>query len=93
MVPLLALLAVAAGPAAADECHLTPVIHVLQFPGCTPKPIPSFACAGRCTSYVQVGDGQRKIRLQLGGRRRRTVPQDQIPKTAKFEGTRDDRIL
>ena len=38
----------------ADECHLTPVIHVLQYPGCTAKPIPSFACAGRCTSYVQV---------------------------------------
>ena len=55
LVSLLALLAVAAGPGAADECHLTPVIHVLQFPGCTPKPIPSFACAGRCTSYVQVG--------------------------------------
>ena len=38
-----------------DECHLTPVIHVLQYPGCIPKPIPSFACTGRCTSYVQVG--------------------------------------
>merc|ERR1712061_215045 len=38
----------------ADECHLTPVIHVLQYPGCIPKPIPSFACTGRCTSYVQV---------------------------------------
>merc|ERR1712106_3436 len=38
----------------ADECHLTPVIHVLQYPGCVPKPIPSFACTGRCTSYVQV---------------------------------------
>merc|ERR1712211_128970 len=38
----------------ADECHLTPVIHVLQHPGCIPKPIPSFACTGRCTSYVQV---------------------------------------
>ena len=37
-----------------DECHLTPVIHVLQYPGCIPKPIPSFACAGKCTSYVQV---------------------------------------
>ena len=60
-----------------DECHLTPVIHVLQvvigssskdlpavwlplenlisqYPGCIPKPIPSFACTGRCTSYVQV---------------------------------------
>ncbi|XP_057366251.1 bursicon-like [Daphnia carinata] len=38
----------------ADECHLTPVIHVLQYPGCMPKPIPSFACTGKCTSYVQV---------------------------------------
>ncbi|KAK4029463.1 hypothetical protein OUZ56_022454 [Daphnia magna] len=37
----------------ADECHLTPVIHVLQYPGCIPKPIPSFACTGKCTSYVQ----------------------------------------
>ena len=37
-----------------DECHLTPVIHVLQHPGCIPKPIPSFACSGKCTSYVQV---------------------------------------
>ena len=25
-----------------------------QYPGCIPKPIPSFACTGRCTSYVQV---------------------------------------
>ena len=40
--------------ARADECHLTPVIHVLQHPGCIPKPIPSFACTGVCTSYVQV---------------------------------------
>lgn len=38
----------------ADECQLTPVIHVLQYPGCIPKPIPSFACTGKCTSYVQV---------------------------------------
>nr|UES72898.1 bursicon alpha 1 [Carausius morosus] len=38
----------------ADECQVTPVIHVLQFPGCVPKPIPSFACNGRCSSYVQV---------------------------------------
>lgn len=37
-----------------DECSLTPVIHVLQYPGCVPKPIPSFACVGRCGSYVQV---------------------------------------
>ncbi|XP_063235146.1 bursicon-like [Bacillus rossius redtenbacheri] len=38
----------------ADDCQLTPVIHVLQYPGCVPKPIPSFACNGRCGSYVQV---------------------------------------
>ena len=37
-----------------DECNLTPVFHVLQYPGCIPKPIPSFACMGKCTSYVQV---------------------------------------
>lgn len=37
-----------------DECQLTPVIHVLQYPGCIPKPIPSFACMGRCASYLQV---------------------------------------
>ncbi|GAB6021192.1 hypothetical protein CHUAL_003817 [Chamberlinius hualienensis] len=37
-----------------DECHISPVIHVLQYSGCIPKPIPSFACQGRCTSYVQV---------------------------------------
>ncbi|XP_023288144.1 bursicon [Orussus abietinus] len=37
-----------------DECQLTPVIHVLQYPGCIPKPIPSFACTGRCSSYLQV---------------------------------------
>ena len=38
----------------ADDCKLTPVIHILQYPGCIPKPIPSFACMGKCTSYVQV---------------------------------------
>lgn len=37
-----------------DECQVTPVIHVLQYPGCVPKPIPSFACIGRCSSYLQV---------------------------------------
>lgn len=36
-----------------DECQVTPVIHVLQYPGCVPKPIPSFACIGRCASYIQ----------------------------------------
>ena len=50
LVPTLLLVPGALG----DECHLTPVIHVLQHPGCIPKPIPSFACTGRCTSYVQV---------------------------------------
>ncbi|XP_058807000.1 bursicon [Phymastichus coffea] len=37
-----------------EECQLTPVIHVLQYTGCIPKPIPSFACIGRCSSYLQV---------------------------------------
>ena len=73
MLPLLLPL-LAAALVKGDECHLTPVIHVLQvshhlaphicpvqptdpppqYPGCIPKPIPSFACTGRCTSYVQV---------------------------------------
>lgn len=48
------ILIVLAGVTEADECSLTPVIHVLQYPGCVPKPIPSFACMGKCTSYVQV---------------------------------------
>ncbi|XP_054167676.1 bursicon-like [Oppia nitens] len=37
-----------------EECHLRPVIHVLKHAGCIPKPIPSFACYGTCSSYVQV---------------------------------------
>ncbi|CAG5027865.1 unnamed protein product [Parnassius apollo] len=37
-----------------QECQMTPVIHVLQHAGCVPKPIPSYACIGKCTSYVQV---------------------------------------
>lgn len=36
------------------ECHLRPVVHILQHDGCIPKPIASFACFGSCTSYVQV---------------------------------------
>ncbi|XP_046742573.1 bursicon isoform X2 [Diprion similis] len=40
--------------AGVDECQVTPVIHVLRYPGCFPKPIPSFACTGRCSSYLQV---------------------------------------
>ncbi|XP_043227767.1 bursicon-like isoform X1 [Amphibalanus amphitrite] len=54
---LVAALTVAASRLAltgADECKLTPVVHVLQYPGCVPKPIPSYACVGHCTSYVQV---------------------------------------
>jgi len=39
-----------------DDCQVTPVIHVLQYPGCVPKPIPSFACTGRCSSYLQVNE-------------------------------------
>jgi hypothetical protein len=49
------LTAAALALVASDECSVTPVIHVLQYPGCVPKPIPSFACTGRCTSYLQVG--------------------------------------
>ncbi|RWS16401.1 mucin-5B-like protein, partial [Dinothrombium tinctorium] len=37
-----------------EICHLRPVIHLLKHPGCMPKPIPSFACQGSCSSYVQV---------------------------------------
>ena len=54
LLHLILLLDMGAVPSWADECQLTPVIHVLQYPGCVPKPIPSFACMGKCTSYVQV---------------------------------------
>ncbi|KAG6453468.1 hypothetical protein O3G_MSEX008171 [Manduca sexta] len=37
-----------------QECQMTPVIHILKHRGCKPKAIPSFACIGKCTSYVQV---------------------------------------
>lgn len=43
-------------PQTNSECHLRPVVHILQHPGCIPKPIPSFACFGTCSSYVQVRD-------------------------------------
>lgn len=52
--PTLLLLALVLVGTQADECSLTPVIHILSYPGCNSKPIPSFACQGRCTSYVQV---------------------------------------
>eukprot|EP00095_Tigriopus_kingsejongensis_P004041 maker-scaffold5_size1054832-snap-gene-5.11 protein:Tk04041 transcript:maker-scaffold5_size1054832-snap-gene-5.11-mRNA-1 annotation:"bursicon alpha" len=38
----------------ADDCHRTRVVHALQYPGCEEKRFTSFACTGRCTSYVQV---------------------------------------
>ena len=37
-----------------SNCHIRPIIHLLKYPGCVPKSIPSFACQGRCSSYVQV---------------------------------------
>lgn len=38
----------------ADMCNLRPVLHILQQPGCITKSIPTFACQGSCSSYVQV---------------------------------------
>ncbi|XP_022252972.1 bursicon-like [Limulus polyphemus] len=38
----------------ADKCQLRPVVHMLQIPECGRKAIPSFACQGTCSSYVQV---------------------------------------
>ena len=66
MLLLLPLLLLLTSPptARADECHLTPVIHVLQYPGCIPKPIPSFACTGRCTSYVQVSQSSKPMKFE-----------------------------
>lgn len=40
-----------------EECKIRPIIHLLRYPGCVPKPIPSFACQGQCSSYVQVRHG------------------------------------
>ena len=37
-----------------EDCRLRPIIHQLKYPGCIPKSIPSFACQGHCSSYVQV---------------------------------------
>lgn len=44
-----------------DECQVSPVVHVLQYAGCIPKPIPSFACIGRCSSYLQVNLTKLKV--------------------------------
>ncbi len=41
------------GWAKGDECKLVPVKHVLEHPGCEAKQFASFACVGKCTSYVQ----------------------------------------
>lgn len=41
-------------PSSREECKLRPIIHHLKYPGCVPKSIPSFACQGQCSSYVQV---------------------------------------
>ncbi|XP_013791645.1 bursicon-like [Limulus polyphemus] len=38
----------------ADDCQLRPVMHVLKFPNCRVHVIPSFACQGTCSSYVEV---------------------------------------
>jgi len=54
LVTLVMLLTSLLLTAHADQCKLTPVVHVLQYPGCVAKPIPSYACVGYCTSYVQV---------------------------------------
>ncbi|XP_074598710.1 cuticle-tanning hormone bursicon [Brevipalpus obovatus] len=35
-------------------CQLRPVIHVLNHQGCIAKSVPSFACHGTCSSYVQI---------------------------------------
>ncbi|KAI2810515.1 hypothetical protein BLOT_001677 [Blomia tropicalis] len=40
------------------ECHLRKVVHILQHPGCLPKPIPSYACYGTCSSFVQVSSSK-----------------------------------
>ncbi|XP_021966563.1 bursicon [Folsomia candida] len=50
----LVLLLSSSGVVLGDDCRITPVLHVLQTPGCSPMTIPSFACVGKCTSYVQV---------------------------------------
>lgn len=50
----LLLVVIASGIGPEESCQLRPVIHVLKQPGCQPKPIPSFACQGSCSSYVQV---------------------------------------
>lgn len=57
------------GHTSTDECQLTPVIHVLQYPGCVPKPIPSFACIGRCASYLQVIKRTPRLRAKIQSER------------------------
>lgn len=40
---------------AEDQCKIVPIVHLIQYPGCRPQTIASFACRGYCSSYVQVG--------------------------------------
>lgn len=37
-----------------SACQLVQIVHLLHQAGCQPKAISSFACAGSCSSYVQV---------------------------------------
>ncbi|KAK9739784.1 Bromodomain [Popillia japonica] len=37
-----------------DDCRLTPAIRRIKYEGCSSKPIPTFGCTGRCSSYLQV---------------------------------------
>ncbi|XP_073955205.1 cuticle-tanning hormone bursicon isoform X1 [Choristoneura fumiferana] len=37
-----------------QDCVMTPVVHILKHPGCQPQLIPSYACVGKCSSYLQV---------------------------------------
>lgn len=53
-----------------EECKLRPIIHHLKYPGCVPKSIPSFACQGHCSSYVQVKDREKFIDGFLGEKER-----------------------
>merc|ERR1712243_252009 len=87
LVPTLLTTLMLARLSLSDECHLTPVIHVLQYPGCIPKPIPSFACTGKCTLCSGVRQPYLADRAQLhvlpgerreGGHGRPLLPQGRL---------------
>ncbi|GJQ70486.1 putative DAN domain protein [Trypoxylus dichotomus] len=46
--------AVAEATSSTDECRLTPAIRRIKYEGCSSKPIHTFGCTGRCSSYLQV---------------------------------------